>query len=117
MDNLLSKKCVACRGGEPTLDEGEIAELMPAVPGWQIIEDAGVKKLERTFKFKDFRQALAFTNQVGELAEQEGHHPLIRTEWGKVNVIWWTHKIGGLHKNDFIAAAKTDALYAQEATG
>lgn len=117
MNNLLDMKCVACRRGEPTLDKNGIAELMPVVPDWQIIEDADVKKLQRTFKFENFRQALAFTSQVGELAEQEGHHPLIQTEWGKVKVVWWTHKIGGLHRNDFIMAAKTDALYAQEVAG
>ena len=74
-------------------------------------EVAGVRRLERVFAFKDFAQALAFTNQVGELAEAEGHHPAILTEWGRVTVTWWTHKINGLHRNDFIMAAKTEAVY------
>jgi 4a-hydroxytetrahydrobiopterin dehydratase len=68
----------------------------------------------RAFKFKNFTEALAFTDQVGEIAEEEGHHPALFTEWGKVTVRWWTHKIGGLHENDFIMAAKTDRLYDSE---
>jgi len=74
----------------------------------------GEEQLERTFKFRNFAQALAFTNQVGELAEQEDHHPMMVTEYGKVTVVWWTHKIGGLHRNDFVMAARTDELYAQQ---
>jgi 4a-hydroxytetrahydrobiopterin dehydratase len=90
--------------------EAEIAELKPTVPEWQIVERDGIPRLERTYQFPDFVQALAFTNRVGEIAEEEGHHPAILTEWGKVTVAWWTHKIRGLHRNDFIMAAKTDAL-------
>jgi 4a-hydroxytetrahydrobiopterin dehydratase len=110
MAELRQLKCVPCRGGEPTLTETEIAEMKPQVPEWQVLEVEGEKRLQRTFKFKDFTQALAFTNQVGELAEEQDHHPALLTEWGKVTVTWWTHKIGGLHKNDFIMAAKTDQL-------
>ncbi len=77
----------------------------------QIVEREQVKRLERGFKFKNFVDALAFTNKVGEIAEAEGHHPVIITDWGKVTVTWWTHKIKGLHRNDFIMAAKTDRLY------
>lgn len=111
MDELLSKlKCVACRGGEPTLTDAEIAELNPQVAEWQIIELEGVKRLQRVFKLKNFIEAVAFTNKVGMIAEKEDHHPLIITEWGRVTVQWWTHKIRGLHKNDFIMAAKTDEL-------
>lgn len=111
MEALINLKCVACRGGEPTVTEREIQDYLPQVPEWQITEVDNVKHLERRFKFKNFREALAFTNQVGELAEQEDHHPLIQTEWGRVTVVWWTHKIKGLHRNDFIMAAKTDELY------
>ena len=75
------------------------------------MEYDGVKRLERSYKFKDFAQALSWTNQVGQLAEAEGHHPALLTEWGKVSVTWWTHKIGGLHRNDFIMASKADALH------
>jgi 4a-hydroxytetrahydrobiopterin dehydratase len=110
MTALVQFKCVACRGGEPVLTEAEIAEYHPQIPEWQIKEAGGMKRLERVFKFKNFAQALEFTNRIGAIAEEEGHHPLIVTEWGRVTVQWWTHKIGGLHKNDFIMAAKTDAL-------
>ena len=110
MDTLTQMKCVACRKGEPTVTEAEIAELHPQIPDWQIVEREGVKRLERTFKFDNFVQALAFTNRVGEIAEAEGHHPALQTEWGKATVTWWTHKIKGLHRNDFIMAAKTDPL-------
>ena len=74
-----------------------------------------MRNLERVFKWKNFVQALAFTNRVGELAEEEGHHPALLTEWGKVTVTWWTHKIKGLHRNDFIMAARTDQLYSSAA--
>jgi 4a-hydroxytetrahydrobiopterin dehydratase len=107
---LASEKCVACRGDAPRLTEAEIAELLPTVGGWQVVERDGIARLERGFRFPDFVQALAFTDRVGEIAEAEGHHPAILTEWGRVTVTWWTHKIRGLHRNDFIMAAKTDAL-------
>lgn len=107
MSALGEFQCVPCRGGEPTLSQDEIAALLPQVPGWQVVEREGILRLERAFKFKNFAQALAFTQQVGELAEAQDHHPAILTEWGKVTVTWWTHKIRGLHRNDFIMAAKT----------
>ena len=110
MDKLYEMKCVACRGGEPTLTDAEIEALRPQVPEWQVIAVEGVKRLERVFKLKNFSEAIALTDKVGRIAEEEAHHPLIITEWGKVTVQWWTHKIGGLHTNDFIMAAKTDAL-------
>jgi 4a-hydroxytetrahydrobiopterin dehydratase len=112
MEALAQMKCVACRGGEPTVTDAEMAEFLPQVPEWKVVERNGIKRLERVFKFPDFVQALAFTNKVGQLAEAEGHHPAILTEWGKVTVTWWTHKIKGLHRNDFIMAAKTDRLYS-----
>ncbi len=110
MSQLHEMRCVACRGGEPALTAPEIAELLPGVAEWQIQEADGVKRLERTFKFRDFASAMEFTRRVGEQAEAEDHHPLIITEWGRVTVQWWTHKIRGLHKNDFIMAARTDHL-------
>jgi 4a-hydroxytetrahydrobiopterin dehydratase len=103
---------VACRGGEPTLTDAQIVELSPQVPLWTVVERDGIKRIERLFKFENFAEALNFTNKVGELAEAEGHHPAVLTEWGRVTVTWWTHKIKGLHQNDFIMAAKTDKLYA-----
>lgn len=111
MNTLSQFKCVACRGGEPTVTDAEIAEFHPQVPEWQIIEVDGVKRLQRVFKLKNFIEAMSFTNKIGMIAEKEDHHPLIVTEWGRVTVQWWTHKIKGLHKNDFIMAAKTDALF------
>ena len=110
MSELSEMKCTACRGGEPTLTDDQIAELLPQVPDWQVVEREGVKRLERVFEFDNFAQALAFTNKVGDQAEEERHHPALLTEWGKVTVSWWTHKIGGLHQNDFIMAARTDEL-------
>jgi 4a-hydroxytetrahydrobiopterin dehydratase len=101
---------VACRGNEPKLTDAEIEELRPQLPDWQVQEVAGEKRLTRAFTFKNFAQALAFTDKIGAIAEQEDHHPLLITEWGKVTVNWWTHKVKGLHKNDFIMAARTDEL-------
>jgi len=112
MDQLTQLKCTACHKGEPTVTDEEIAEFGPQVPDWSILEVDGVKRLERVFRFDNFVHALAFTNKIGELAEEEGHHPALLTEWGKVTVSWWTHKIGGLHRNDFIMAAKSDRAYA-----
>lgn len=83
---------------------------MRELPQWWIIEQDGVPRLQRVFTFKDFASALAFTNEVGRIAEEAQHHPLIVTEWGRVTVQWWTHSIGGLHRNDFILAARTSAL-------
>ncbi|MGH2639382.1 MAG: 4a-hydroxytetrahydrobiopterin dehydratase [Rhabdochlamydiaceae bacterium] len=102
--------CTACRAGEPTVTPEEIATLHPQVESWSIVDRDGIKRLERTFRFTDFAEALSFTNKIGKIAEEEGHHPSILTEWGKVTVTWWTHKIRGLHRNDFIMAAKTDRL-------
>lgn len=113
MERLSEERCVPCRGGVPTLTESQIAELHPQVPEWRVVEKDGEKRLERTFSFKDFARALAFTNRVGGLAEEQGHHPLIVTEWGKVTVDWWTHAIHGLHRNDFVMASKTDKAYAE----
>jgi 4a-hydroxytetrahydrobiopterin dehydratase len=111
METLAQMKCVACRKDEPTVTDAEIAELHPQVLGWEIVELDGIKRLRRVFLLEDFAQALEFTNKVGELAEEEGHHPALLTEWGKTTVTWWTHAIRGLHRNDFVMAAKTDVLY------
>ena len=115
MSELSEMRCTACRGDEPTLTDAEIAELLPQLPEWQVVQREGIKRLERVFKFSNFAQALAFTDSVGEQAEEEGHHPALLTEWGRVKVTWWTHKIDGLHRNDFIMAAKTDELFEERA--
>ncbi len=111
METLTQMTCVACRKDAPTVTAAEIAEFYPQVSDWEIVELDGIKRLRRVFSFDDFAQALAFTKKVGELAEEEGHHPALLTEWGRATVSWWTHKIKGLHRNDFIMAAKTDELY------
>jgi 4a-hydroxytetrahydrobiopterin dehydratase len=90
--------------------EAEVQELRPQVPDWTLVEREGIQRIERVFRFANFAEALAFTNRVGALAEEERHHPAILTEWGRVTVTWWTHKIRGLHRNDFIMAAKADSL-------
>ena len=112
MSELTEQKCVACRADAPRVTEAEIAEMKPRIPDWEIIPRGGIAQLERVFLFDNFRDALSFTLKVGDLAESEGHHPAILTEWGKVTVTWWTHKIKGLHRNDFIMAAKTDAVFS-----
>jgi 4a-hydroxytetrahydrobiopterin dehydratase len=111
MEALREMRCVACRSDAPTVTDAEVAELQPQVPEWEITEQDGIKKLSRLFRFDDFANALAFTNALGELAEEENHHPALLTEWGRVTVTWWTHKIRGLHRNDFVMAAKADELY------
>jgi 4a-hydroxytetrahydrobiopterin dehydratase len=109
--SLTEMQCVACRRDAPTVTDEEIAELRPQVPDWELLEVDGIPRLRRVFPAADFAEALAFTTKVGELAESEGHHPALLTEWGRTTVSWWTHKIKGLHRNDFIMAAKTDQLY------
>jgi 4a-hydroxytetrahydrobiopterin dehydratase len=111
MTDLRQASCVPCRGGVPPLTREEIAKLRPQAPAWDVIERDGIARITRAFPFKDFRAALAFTNQVGELAEREQHHPDLHLSWGKVVVESWTHKIKGLHLNDFILAAKIDELF------
>jgi 4a-hydroxytetrahydrobiopterin dehydratase len=107
---LTQERCIACRRDAPTVTDDEIDVLHPQVPEWELAEEDGIKRLRRVFRFDDFAQALEFTNRVGAIAEAEGHHPALLTEWGRATVTWWTHKIGGLHRNDFIMAAKTDEL-------
>ncbi len=107
---LSRESCEACRADALRVSDEELRHLISAIPDWAIKTREGILQLERRFEFTDFAQALAFTNQVGELAEAEGHHPKLITEWGGVVVTWWSHKIRGLHRNDFIMAAKTDAL-------
>jgi 4a-hydroxytetrahydrobiopterin dehydratase len=111
MNSLAKLKCTPIRGKEPTVTAEELAEFTLKVPDWQIVDRGGIQQLERGYKFDNFIQALAFTNRVGEIAEAENHHPKLVTEWGKVTVTWWTHSIGGLHRNDFIMAARADELY------
>ena len=115
MGQLNQEKCVACRRDSPPVTQQEVAELHPQIAQWDLISDDGVSKLDRVFRFGDFRQALNFTNELGNLADEEGHHPRLVTEWGRVQVTWWTHKIRNLHRNDFIMAAQSDRIFEQAA--
>jgi len=112
MTDLPHMKCVACRADSPRVTETEIAEFSPQIPDWRIVEREDIPRLERVFRFPDFAGALAFTVKVGQMAEEEDHHPALLTEWGRVTVTWWTHKIRGLHRNDFIMASRTYEIYS-----
>ncbi len=106
--SLTSKTCVPCRGGIPPLEEAESRAFLDQTPGWELIDDA--TKIRRTFSLGDFAESMALVNKVGDLAEEEGHHPDITFGWGHCTVLFYTHKIKGLHENDFIMAAKVNEL-------
>jgi 4a-hydroxytetrahydrobiopterin dehydratase len=110
LNDLANQTCSVCRAGAPRLTDTEIKECLATLPAWQVVEHDEVLCFSRTLGFPDFKSALAFANRVGELAEMHKHHPLITIEWGKATVRWWTHSISGVHQNDAIMAAKTDAL-------
>jgi 4a-hydroxytetrahydrobiopterin dehydratase len=110
MTDLASKNCVPCRGGVPPLAGKELDRLAEQLPNWKVVDG---HHITRQFKFSDFRQALAFVNRVGEVAEEQGHHPDILLSWGKADVTTWTHAINGLTESDFILAAKIDRLSSQ----
>lgn len=111
MNDLSQNVCEPCRVGAPLLTQSELDDLLLKIPDWSVVDNDGVLQLERTYSFKNFVDAMAFSVAVGDLSEKEGHHPAILLEWGRVRVNWWTHKIKGLHKNDVIMAAKTDQVY------
>jgi len=111
MSVLTEQHCEACNADSPGVSDEEKRMLHTDVQGWDIVKVSGEEQLRKEFEFRNFAQALAFTNKVGEMAEAEDHHPALLLEYGKVTVSWWTHTIGGLHKNDFIMAALTDAAY------
>lgn len=113
MTELTRQTCEPCRAGAPPASEAEISAWRPQIPDWEIVERDGIPRLERVFPFPDFVQALSFTNRVGALAEEQGHHPALLTEWGRVTVSWWTHKIRNLHVNDFVMAARTDVAFGE----
>jgi 4a-hydroxytetrahydrobiopterin dehydratase len=108
MTGLTAKTCVPCRGGVPPLAAAQARDLLAQTPGWELRESA--KRIERTYKLKDFREALGLVDRVGALAEVEGHHPDITFGWGYATISLHTHKIKGLHENDFIMAAKINQL-------
>lgn len=109
-EGLAGQKCTACRAGAPQVSDEELAAYLKELPEWRLAVVKGIRRLRRSFRFPDFAAALDFSVRVGRIAEEEGHHPSILTEWGRATVTWWTHSIGGLHKNDFVMAAKTDRL-------
>ncbi len=111
MTELAEMHCTHVNSNTPLLKDDEVKKFAFQVPTWRLYEKDGEPRLEKAFQFKDFTQAVAFTNRIAQVANEEDHHPAILTEWGKVTVTWWTHKIRGLHQNDFIMAAKTDQLY------
>ncbi len=111
MTDLADLNCVRPSASDPKMSEAEIAEYLQQLPEWKMFEQDGERRIQREFKFKDFSQALEFTNKIGALAEGQDHHPALLTEWGKVTVTWWTHRVKGLHRNDFIMAAKTNRAY------
>ena len=109
MNDLSSQSCEACQIDAPKVPQDQIKILLSEINGWVLIDEP-INKIQKVFSFKSYKDSVDFSNKVASLADDEDHHPQIVLEWGKVTVIWWSHKIGGLHKNDFICAAKTDKL-------
>ena len=109
MAGLADEQCAALSSDAVAASQRELDSLKSQVPGWTVVND-GMDKLERSYTFESFAEALAFTDRVGAVAEEQGHHPQLTTEWGRTTVRWWTHVVGGLHRNDFVMAAKSDAL-------
>ena len=108
---LANSRCVACLPDSPAVTEDERHELGLEIPDWEVIPVDGIPRLRRSYEFKDFAEALAFVNGVGSVAEEENHHPEMTVGWGYATVMWWTHTIRNLHRNDFVMAAKTDRIY------
>jgi 4a-hydroxytetrahydrobiopterin dehydratase len=113
--DLASRSCVPCRGGIPPLTREQAEELLARAPAWSLEKNG--TRLRRRFEFEDFKKAIAFVNRVADIAEEQGHHPDIAIHWNKVDLVLWTHKIGGLHENDFILAAKVNRLLEESAQG
>lgn len=111
MNELTMEDCVRVDKNTPALSADAAEKLLNRLPGWIILDHNGVPALSKTFKFPNFNSALSFTNRVGQQAEDQDHHPAILTEWGRVTVTWWTHVVHGLHRNDFIMAARTEAVF------
>ena len=114
MEDLTTASCAPCRGGEPPLNRREVETLVPLVPGWTVVERDGVARLVREFTFKDFRSAMELAVKIGALADAENHHPDLHVSWGRLGVEIWTHAVKGLHRNDFVLAAKIGRMLEQE---
>lgn len=106
---LAAEQCQPCRADSPRVEAEEAQAFAASLPNWRVVDVDGMPQLHAAFRFADFAAALAFVDQVGALAEAADHHPRIVLEWGRVEVAWWTHAIGGLHRNDFVMAARCDA--------
>jgi 4a-hydroxytetrahydrobiopterin dehydratase len=111
MEELYLQSSVPVTDNDTPLDRDEIEQLLTKVDGWEVVEISNMLRLQRTIKLEDFNDALHFANKLGEIAEHEEHHPRLIVEWGKITVEWWSHDLGGIHRNDFIMAAKTDDIY------
>ncbi|WP_417579862.1 4a-hydroxytetrahydrobiopterin dehydratase [Nitrincola sp.] len=111
---MKDQQCNFCRSDAPKLSAEQAQAEMRVIPDWVLVKDADALKLKREFSFVDFASALAFTNRMGAFAESIGHHPDLLTSWGKVEVVWYTHKIGGLQQGDFLSAIETELLYQRE---
>lgn len=109
-DELKNLKCEVCSIGVSQIAGEELTLAKAQIPEWEIIEDNNIKKLTRKFKLRDFKEVLSFLNKIGNIAEEEGHHPAMMVEYNRLTVWWWSHKIKGLHRNDFVMAAKTDDI-------
>ena len=109
MSDLASNTCEACRIDAPKVSDDEVNILLKEIDNWDLIHEE-VNQLKKIFSFSSYKESVDFSNKVAKMADIEDHHPTITLEWGKVTVVWWSHKIKGLHKNDFICAAKTDQL-------
>ncbi len=114
MQGLADRTCVPCKGGVPPLTASEIAQLLPQLDGWEAEDD---KRLARTYRFKNFAEAMAYANHVAAIAEEQAHHPDLHVAWGRVRVEVWTHKIDGLTESDFVFAAKCDRAYVADRAG
>ncbi len=114
MNELAKNHCSVIGANTPRLNEQDSTQFLEQLAGWRIYEKDGEPRLEKLFKFENFKQAINFTYQVAQVADEEGHHPAILTEWGKVTVTWWSHRIKGLHLNDFIMAAKTEQILKKD---
>ena len=113
MSELGQTNCKACTADTQPLAAEECEALLSGLPGWQVTLQQGVAQLRKSYLFGNFNQALDFTNRIGAIADEQDHHPALLTEWGKVTVSWWSHSISGLHRNDFIMAARTDQVSRQ----
>ncbi len=114
MEDLVKGKCEACRSGAPQVTSAQIKEYIQVIPEWNIIQDNSISKLKRSFATKNYIETIKFVNAIADIANSQDHHPILQVEFNLVTVWWWTHKINGLHRNDFIMAAKTDEIFIKE---